>query len=139
MDFKSLESGRIIYPLIKMKPTTKAEIRHWWAKQDFDLELSEHLGNCVTCWKKSDRKIYTIAKNDASKLDFFERMEEHRFISPREDEERFFFRDYRSVSVMRGMATVPFIEFVDHMPELQLRLDIDPMDIEDECSSSCEP
>lgn len=133
MDFKSLESGRVIYPLIKNNPMTKADIRHWWAEEGFDLQVDEHYGNCVTCWKKSDRKIYTIAKNDAGKLDFFERMEEHRFVSPQEGEERFFFRRHRNVSDMRGMATIPFIEFVDHMPELQLKLDI-----EGSCGASCE-
>lgn len=51
------------YPLIGMK-VTKEEVRRWWKKQPFDLELPEHLGNCVWCWKKSNRKLFTLARNE---------------------------------------------------------------------------
>lgn len=71
---KSKEHG-CIHPLITLNPTTKAEIRHWWADQDFDLEVPEHLGNCVTCWKKSNRKLMTIAKQEPERFNFFRRME----------------------------------------------------------------
>lgn len=45
------QRDKIIYPLISMRPTTKAEVLSWWKKQSFDLEIPEHHGNCVTCWK----------------------------------------------------------------------------------------
>ena len=68
------ENG-LVYPLILWTQTTKAEIRHWWAQQPFDLDLPEHLGNCVTCWKKSDRKLLTIAKHEPERFAFMDRME----------------------------------------------------------------
>jgi 3'-phosphoadenosine 5'-phosphosulfate sulfotransferase (PAPS reductase)/FAD synthetase len=137
IDMKSIKSGRIIYPLIKWRPITKAEIRHWWAEQDFDLEIPEHLGNCVTCWKKSDRKLMTIAKQEPERFEFFKRMEkEHRF-SGHGDDPRVFFRGYKTVGDIFLAAKKPFNEFEDNMPELQLRM-IDPIDYSNGCSDSCE-
>ena len=41
----------------------------------FDLNIDERFGNCVTCFKKSDRHLMTIAKHDKSWFDFNRRME----------------------------------------------------------------
>jgi len=136
MNFKEVKAGRIIYPLIKWKPITKAEIRYWWSEQDFDLEIPEHLGNCVTCWKKSDRKLMTIAKQEPERFNFFKSLEQYSDIGPRE-ETRVFFRGYNTVDDIFEMAKHDFNEFKDSMPELQLRL-LDPIDFSNGCSESCE-
>lgn len=39
---------------------TKQMVNSWWAKQAFDLQLKSFEGNCILCWKKSNRKLYTI-------------------------------------------------------------------------------
>jgi len=65
----------IYYPLIKDEPVTKDTILHWWSKMPFNLEIKEHEGNCVTCWKKSERKLWTLAKENESHFDFFKNME----------------------------------------------------------------
>jgi hypothetical protein len=136
MNIEAVRNGEIIYPLIKWKPTTKAEIRHWWAEQEFDLEVPEHLGNCVTCWKKSFRKLMTIAKQEPERFDFFRKMEKYKDVGPRDDS-RVFFRQYNTVNDIFDMAKQPFNEFVDTMPELQLNL-LDPIDYTNGCSDSCE-
>ena len=69
------DSKKLVYPLAFWHPTTKEEVRHWCKDQDFDLEIPEHMGNCVTCWKKSDRKLMTVAKHEPERFDFFARME----------------------------------------------------------------
>ncbi len=51
----------LIYPLAHTFPVSKEMIKAWWATQDFSLGIPEHHGNCKTCWKKSDRKLKTIA------------------------------------------------------------------------------
>ena len=66
---------KIKYPLIGMNPTTKEEVKIWWSKQPFNLGLPEHLGNCVTCWKKSDRKLKTIAMEDVTHFAHMQAME----------------------------------------------------------------
>jgi hypothetical protein len=40
------------------------------------LQLKGYQGNCVTCYKKSDKKLFQIAKENPSTFDFFNRMEE---------------------------------------------------------------
>ena len=71
--FKEL---RIVYPLISEIPMTKPKINFWWKQQSFRLELKGYQGNCVTCYKKSDKKLFQIAKENPSAFDFFDRMEE---------------------------------------------------------------
>lgn len=45
----------------------KEESFKWWAKQNFDLDIPDHLGNCVFCPKKSDLKL-AAAQRDEPKL-----------------------------------------------------------------------
>lgn len=39
----------------------KRGVKQWWAKQDFDLEIPEWLGNCVFCIKKGENRIALAA------------------------------------------------------------------------------
>ena len=71
--FKEL---RIIYPLISEIPMTKPKINFWWKQQSFRLNLKGYQGNCVTCYKKSDKKLFQIAKENPNAFDFFDRMEQ---------------------------------------------------------------
>jgi hypothetical protein len=66
---------RLLYPLISEKPMSKAKINQWWNSQPFRLELKGYQGNCKTCWKKSDAKLYTLINENKSQFDFFEQME----------------------------------------------------------------
>lgn len=137
MSIDAIKRKEVVYPLIKWHPITKAEIRHWWAEQDFDLDIPEHMGNCVTCWKKSDRKLMTIAKQEPHRFDFFREMEENYKMAGAGDDPRVFFRDHRTVDDIFEKANNGFFEFEDRMPELQLRL-FDPIDMSNGCASSCE-
>ena len=67
---------RIIYPLILEIPMTKPKINFWWKQQSFRLNLKGYQGNCVTCYKKSDKKLFQIAKENPSAFNFFDRMEQ---------------------------------------------------------------
>lgn len=46
-----------VYPLAHWWPTTKEDVLDWWSFMPFDLQIPEHLGNCVMCHKKSDAKL----------------------------------------------------------------------------------
>jgi len=39
---------------------TKKDVNAFWNKQPFRLEIKSYEGNCILCWKKSDRKIFTL-------------------------------------------------------------------------------
>jgi len=43
---------------------TKLDVLDWWKDQDFDLDLDEHLGNCVFCIKKGANKLALAAKDE---------------------------------------------------------------------------
>lgn len=68
---------RIIYPLIdpKMLPATKPMVNFFWKQMPFRLNLKGYQGNCATCYKKSDKKLWQIAKEAPEKFDFMDRME----------------------------------------------------------------
>lgn len=132
----------LVFPLVFWHPITKEEVRHWWKEQSFDLELDEHEGNCMTCWKKSDRKLLTVAKQHPERFDFFERMEKAHATAGHGAESRVFFRTNKSAIDMVARSKKPFKMFVDYMPELQLGfgfgVDIDPLDREESCGQGCE-
>jgi|688.fasta_scaffold517814_1 hypothetical protein len=76
MNSKHKEMG-FIYPLInsKMIPSTKPMINFYWNSMPFRLELKGYQGNCRTCWKKSDKKLYQIANESPDAFDFMHDME----------------------------------------------------------------
>jgi len=86
-----------IYPLISknMQPMTKPKINFWWSQMPFRLELKGYQGNCVTCWKKSNPKLYQIAKENPCAFDFMAQMEAKYPIDPL-GHHKTFFRNNRS-------------------------------------------
>jgi len=59
-----------IYPLVK-GGITKDIVKTWWKRQPFDLEIpADHYGNCMWCWKKSLRKLMTLARESVEVFDF---------------------------------------------------------------------
>jgi hypothetical protein len=129
------ERNKFIYPLVKWG-VTKAKVLSFWRSQPFDLALpGEHYGNCVTCWKKSDRKLLTIAKNTPSDFDFEKRMElmysGHKASTGR----RVFYRGHRSAADLLQIArTTEFSEYRDaDVPQRD-----ESMDVGGSCGESCE-
>lgn len=54
---------------------TKTMINNFWSKMPFRLKLKGYQGNCKVCWKKSDRKLVTIARENPEWFAFFRQME----------------------------------------------------------------
>lgn len=128
---------RIIYPLIKWG-VRKADVLSWWQGQSFDLDVPEHRGNCVTCWKKSDRKLFTIAKETPAAFAFFDRMErEYPDTGPGDerDRPRRFFRKNRSTQDILAQAVHPFSAY---RPDDELQIEMDMLDLGGGCGESCE-
>ena len=126
------EKEKLVYPLVKWN-IKKDYIKYFWRQQHFDLDLPEHLGNCVTCWKKSDRKLLTIAKQEPHRFDFFYTMENRYAFAGAGNESRVFFRRNRNVAELLKESTRFTDFFVDGMHEYQPELDLG-----DGCSESCE-
>lgn len=96
---------KLIYPLISKNyiPMTKPKINFWWSQQPFRLELKGYQGNCITCWKKADKKLFQIYKENPSSFDFMNRMEQKYGMV--RGEKSVFFRKQRSTNDIIEAAT----------------------------------
>ena len=133
-----------IYPLIRWGYTKRdvaKEIKTW----DFDLEIKgDHHGNCKWCWKKSDRKLYTLALEDPEAFIFPYQMEAE-FSSARKemknkspDGKAYFFRKDRSTrDIIEEAKKGDFIPYTDD--PYSHAYDFDPnLDVGVSCGESCE-
>lgn len=129
----NMDEMKIIYPLIKWNPMRKGDILGWWSRQSFDLEVPEHYGNCVTCWKKSDRKLLTIAHEAPEIFTHFDNMEiiARDSGSNAENNKGNFFRKNRSTKEMIGESILDFNKFHDRYYEQR-------SDKSNGCSDSCD-
>lgn len=57
--------------LAELTDATKQDVLNWWSEQKFDLGISEHLGNCVFCVKKSLGKVCLAARDEPRLLEQF--------------------------------------------------------------------
>lgn len=64
---KRLGSHYGIRYMAEISDFDKEDVLDWWEEQSFDLEISEHLGNCVFCVKKSINKI-ALAERDEPEI-----------------------------------------------------------------------
>jgi hypothetical protein len=95
---------KLIYPLIDMISVNKPMINTFWDRMPFRLLLKGYQGNCVTCWKKADKKLFQIYKENPQAFDFMAEMESKyprvgaEFTKYLNAKNRVFFRNNRSVT-----------------------------------------
>lgn len=134
-----------IYPLVRWG-VTKRDVAIECKKWSFDLDIpGDHFGNCQGCWKKSFRKLYTLAKEDPTVFDFFEEMEkkygsrwpERKNVNP-EDGRAYWYRNHTSVSQIKEEAAKGDFKPYSDDPYLHA-YDFDPeLDLGGSCGESCE-
>ena len=135
---KKLRQYGLCYPLTDLWPSAKSDVHDFWESQPFRLPLEEHEGNCQTCWKKTDRKLYLLAKEHPERFEAFKFFEQHyQHVKPNTDADakpRLFFRKHRSAS--------DIIEAAKPYSAVQLRRLLGTRapdeDGGDGCSESCE-
>ncbi|BBI90503.1 phosphoadenosine phosphosulfate reductase [Tenacibaculum phage PTm1] len=140
--------NKLIYPLVNMKPMTKKNVNYFWSLQNFRLNLKGYQGNCKTCWKKSFRKLGTIAKETPKFYDFFGEMERKygHFVSEGRKSAktlevplRFFRSGYTVDMVLDIPNDTNFKDAFDDSVEYDETLtDGTLLDISNGCSESCE-
>lgn len=126
------EKDGLVYPLV-MANVTKADVLSWWSRQDFDLQVPEHRGNCVWCWKKSLRKHLTLAKESPEVFEFPMRMEAKYPHAGAGVGKRVFFRENRSARDLLALSRDPFEPFREGAIQFKL-----PLDASNGCAESCE-
>lgn len=128
---KYRENG-FIYPLIHahMIPATKKHINFFWSNQSFRLDLKGYQGNCITCWKKSDKKLFQIAKENTGAFDFMKRMEASfgrvgsEFLNDPDASDRTFFRGKRSTSDILSQSESWEGVIIDDTQDINFQLDL---------------
>lgn len=106
-----VEAG-LYYPLCDAK-IKKTDVFAFWDKQPFDLQVPEHRGNCVWCWKKSLRKHLTLARETPQVFKFPMRMEEQYGFAGAGDGRRVFFRGGTTARELIELSRENFEAFVD--------------------------
>jgi len=135
----AMENEGIFYPCLDAG-VFKRDVAAFWETMPFNLNIPEHYGNCVTCWKKTDRKLMTIAKDDPSAFYFMDRMERlYGFAGGErrdggEKQRRVFFRRNRTAQDILAASKLPFTPFVDGR---FVPFD-DELDVGGGCGESCE-
>ncbi|RBO14308.1 phosphoadenosine phosphosulfate reductase family protein [Pantoea sp. 3_1284] len=61
MEKDSTKRYNLVYPLCHWGAFTKADVNDFWDEMPFKLNIPAHYGNCVTCFKKSNAKLFLIA------------------------------------------------------------------------------
>jgi len=129
-------SQNIIYPLVDFFPADKRMVLDWWSDQEFDLQLLDYQGNCKWCYKKSNKKLFQLIKDDITIFDCPKRMEKtyghvgKNVIAGKDsDKPRVFFREYRS--------TKNLIDFYNATDAKQMSFSFDD-EMDSGCSESCE-
>jgi hypothetical protein len=64
---RRIKEKKNIKYLAEISTMEKMDIVGWWDQQDFDLDIDEHLGNCVFCIHKAPTKI-ALAQRDEPDL-----------------------------------------------------------------------
>jgi hypothetical protein len=131
---------RLIYPLISkdMIPATKAMINFFWHQMPFSLELKGYQGNCVTCWKKSDKKLFQIYKENPKAFDFMDRMERKYPLNFNTGKKEVFFRGNRSATDIMCEAENWNGKIKDDSKQYTFQIDLlggDSCEVFSECSS----
>lgn len=134
----SYKKLRFVYPLVSMIPTTRQDINRFWLNQCFRLNLKSYEGNCDLCYKKSDRKLLTLLKENINIAEWWKQME----FEYSNYGETFFYRQNRSIVDLIKLSKQPFIEAKDDSREVARFIQVplfDNLDISNGCEESCEP
>ena len=147
--------GKYYYPLVPMH-ITKPVVNAFWSKMPFRLNLKGYQGNCKTCWKKSLRKLVTIARESPEKFAFFEQMEKEygSYIKPSRRKKLKekgivlnspirFFRENRSVKDIMELTKNKRIEnaiddSVNTNYQISILHDGTELDVSSSCTESCD-
>lgn len=138
---KRADDFGFIYPLIDAQ-ITKDMVLSFWENQPFDLELpGEHYGNCTWCWKKSQRKLMTLAVEQPEIFDFPKEMDRKYETHKAKNDAgvRRFFRKNMTADDIFKAAEDPFEPYRDnHDFDLLSPLYDHDLDFGGPCSDSCE-
>lgn len=135
------EKNKYLYPLVDNR-ITKKHVNAFWSKMPFRLELKGYEGNCKACWKKSDRKLYTLAlENEALFYNMIKWEEKYYGEHPEKPAFYFYRKDRSAKQIIHEAKTKNFRPAKDDSLDTSIQKDMfDPeLDVGLGCSETCEP
>lgn len=148
LNWKRVKNEGILYPLATDFFVSKQDVWNFWDKQPFQLGLKTYEGNCQACWKKSKRKLMTIALENPTAFDFFRDMEAkyENFVPETKGKGRSvkppirFFRNNLTVDDIFYDASFPFDLAIDERkaPRMKSLFWQEELDSNFGCVESCE-
>lgn len=135
----NFKSKGFAYPLIDSN-ITKPQINAFWAKMPFRLNLKSYEGNCDFCFKKSDRKLLTIAKENPQVVKWWSDIEkEFENYNPRNAVPPFtFFRNNRNAKYFIENSNSNFRLATDEKFNTAFSKSLfDELDFSGTCDESC--
>lgn len=146
------DAQKLIYPLINLG-IGKKQVIAMMKTAPFDLQIpGEHYGNCVWCWKKTTRKLLTVAKHNPEAFDFPKRMEaQYGHVMPQRMKEKgfwqgktrvFFRHDVSAEDILRQAKEGKFQEYRDKTEQKEFPFWDESwdeeLDVGGGCGDSCE-
>jgi len=95
----------LIYPLSHWVEIDKQDVNTFWEDQPFRLNQAAYMGNCVTCYKKTDYKLWRIAHEHPTEFAWCHDMEQrYKHVNADEGDQHLFFRKKRTTATVVGQA-----------------------------------
>lgn len=92
--------------LAEISDYQKEDILTWWRGQPFDLQLEEHLGNCVFCIKKGINKVALALRDEPEMAEQFREVilsSDVRVVERRQQENKIMYRKALSLDAIAEM------------------------------------
>jgi len=125
---------RILYPLITDNPTNKKQVKEFWSKQPFKLEVPQGLGNCDNCYKMSYKHLIYNAINYPESFNWWRSMvDKYGYTKHRKGQENMI----PPFNFYRGNKSVDDIFEMEKLSKRQLEM-FENYDVPNGCSESCE-
>jgi hypothetical protein len=103
----------VVYPLVDLEPVDKEDVLEWWSAYAWDLGIPEWQGNCLTCYKKSFKKLKAVWEDTPEVFEFTDWMERTyprvgaEFRKYDDARDRTFFRmNHSTASLLKSFASV---------------------------------
>lgn len=130
---KSAIEFNLIYPLAHWGDIDKQDVNTFWENQPFRLNILSLYGNCLTCFKKSDNKLYRIMHEHPEWFEWNSRMEtQYGHVKAGENDRHVFFRKKRDTNSIVCAATLADYDRLVY-------LTTSDRDKSSGCGESCEP
>jgi 3'-phosphoadenosine 5'-phosphosulfate sulfotransferase (PAPS reductase)/FAD synthetase len=123
----------LVYPLAHWGWFDKQDVNTFWESMPFNLELPEHYGTCVTCFKKSDPKLHRNYHEHPEWFEWHKEMEaKYQHVNAGENDKHVFFRGKKDTSRLIRDA-----QLFDHKTLIYMTRTIE--DYDSGCGEECHP